>query len=70
MAKKNHSINYKVAWTEEKKAKAIQLLTDYFEQHGTGESIHQSDQAQEDCLMLVTDIADDVLGDEGLEWID
>ena len=50
-----------VTWTQEKKDKAIEILTEYFEKHGTGESIMQSDKANIDALIILSNIADDVL---------
>ena len=41
-------MSYKITWTEEKEEMAIEMLTKYFEKHGTGESIYQSDMAQEE----------------------
>ena len=60
----------KVIWTEEKKEKAIEMLTKYFEKHGNGECIAQGDNAQIEAISLMCDIADDVLIDgEGLIYI-
>jgi hypothetical protein len=63
-------MSYKVNWTEKKKEEAIAKLTEYFEKYGHGESIHQNDDAQVNAIDLCSDIADDVLGDDGLEYID
>ena len=52
---------YKVIWTEEKKEKAIQSLTKYFERYGIGECIGQSDEALLDAPDMLGDIADDIL---------
>ena len=52
---------YKVKWTEEKKEKAIQILTEYFEKYGVGECIMQSDDAIIYAPDLLSNIADDVL---------
>ncbi len=61
----------KITWTEEKKEKAIQKLTGYFEKHGIGESICQSDDALIEAPDLLTDIADEILIDgEGIIYVD
>lgn len=52
-----------VTWTQEKKDKAIEILTEYFEKHGTGESIMQSDNAIIYAPVILSNIADDVLID-------
>mgnify|MGYP003554077567 len=62
-------MSYKVKWTDKKKEEAIEMLTKYFEKHGTGEAINQSDEALNEAIFLVSDIADDVLGDTSLIWI-
>jgi hypothetical protein len=51
----------KVIWTEEKKEKAIEMLTKYFERYGFGECIMQSDEAIIEAPELLSDIADDIL---------
>jgi len=38
-------MSIRVIWTEEKKAKAIEKLTEYFEKYGIGETIMQGDNA-------------------------
>ena len=58
-----------VIWTEEKKEKAIVILTKYFEKYSACEVIMQSDNAQIEALDLVCDIVDDVLIEhEGIIW--
>jgi len=58
---------YTIKWTEEKKEKAIEMLTKYFEKHGVGECIMQNDDAIIYAPELLSDIADDVLIDgEGI----
>lgn len=52
-----------VTWTQEKKDKAIEILTEYFEKYGIGESIMQSDDATIDAPIILANIADDVLID-------
>ena len=52
-----------VTWTQEKKEKAIEMLTGYFEKYGTGESIMQGDDALIEAPELLASIADDVLID-------
>jgi hypothetical protein len=56
-----------VIWTQEKKDKAIEMLTKYFEEHGNGECIAQGDSAQFEAIELMCTIADDVLiNNEGI----
>jgi hypothetical protein len=50
-----------INWTEEKKQKAIEMLTKYFEKHGIGEMIMQNDEALIQAPELLSDIADEVL---------
>lgn len=52
---------YTITWTEEKKDKAIEMLTKYFEVYGVGEGIMQSDNAIIYAPDLLSKIADDVL---------
>jgi len=52
---------YTIKWTEEKKQKAIDMLTKYFEEHGVGECIMQSDDAIISAPDFLSDIADEVL---------
>jgi hypothetical protein len=60
---------YIINWTEEKKNKAIDILTKYFEKHGVGECIMQSDDAIIYAPDLLAEIADDVLIEhEGIKW--
>ena len=58
---------YKIIWTTKKKKEAINLLTEYFQKYGIGESIQQSDDAIFDATELLSNIADDILIDaEGI----
>lgn len=58
-----------VIWTPEKKQKAIEILTKYFEKYGIGESIMQSDNALMDAPEVLSDIADNILIDgEGIKY--
>lgn len=60
----------RITWTQEKKDKAIEMLTKYFEKYGIGECIMQSDSALIDAPELLADIADDVLIDgDGIVYI-
>lgn len=52
---------YTVNWTEEKKEKAINVLTKYFEEHGVGECIMQSDNAIISAPDVLSEIADTIL---------
>jgi hypothetical protein len=62
---------YTINWTEEKKDKAIELLTKYFEEHGVGECIMQSDNAIIYAPDLLSKIADDILVEgDGIKWIE
>lgn len=57
----------RVTWTQEKKDKAIEMLTKYFEKYGIGECIAQGDDANFEAVELMCTIADDVLiGNEGI----
>jgi hypothetical protein len=57
----------RVTWTQEKKDKAIEMLTKYFEKYGIGECIAQGDDANFEAVELMCKIADDVLIDnEGI----
>ena len=59
-----------VTWTQEKKDKAIEILTKYFEKYGIGESIMQSDNALIDAPEVLSNIADDILiNGEGIVYI-
>lgn len=56
-----------IKWTEEKKEKAIEILTNYFENFGTGESIGQNDNAILYAPEILSEIVDEVLIDgEGI----
>ena len=58
---------YTITWTDSKKEEAITELTSYFSEHGSGESIYQSDKAQIEALEVLAGIADSILGyGEGL----
>jgi hypothetical protein len=57
-----------VTWTDEKKEKAISMLTKYFEKYGGGESIMQGDRAIIEAPEILSDIADDILGEDGLKY--
>lgn len=59
----------RVTWTEKKKQIAIDMLTKYFERHGTGESIAQGDNAQFEAIELVCSIADNALK-KGIKYIE
>jgi len=61
---------YTIIWTEQKKKEAIEALTKYFSEHGSGESIMQSDSGQTDGLELLCEIADSVLGEDGIVYDD
>lgn len=54
----------KITWTEEKKAKAIELLTAFFEDYGAGECISQNDEAIIEAPEVLSKIADDILKEE------
>jgi len=61
----------KVIWTPEKKEAAIDKLTKYFEKHGIGEMIMQSDDGLIEAPEVLSDIADDILIDnEGIIFED
>lgn len=60
---------HKIIWTKKKKEKAIEMLTKYFEIHGTGECIAQDDSAQIEAIELMCDISDKVLiNNEGIVY--
>lgn len=60
---------YTINWTEEKKEKAIEMLTQYFEKYGVGECIMQGDDAIIYAPDLLSKIADDILVEgEGIKW--
>lgn len=64
-------MSIKVVWTQEKKDKAIEKLTEYFEKHGIGEMIMQDDDALIEAPEYLADIADEILIDrEGIIFID
>jgi hypothetical protein len=56
-------MSIRVVWTQEKKDKAIEKLTKYFEQHGIGEMIMQDDDALIEAPEVLAEIADDILID-------
>ncbi|HFI4796498.1 TPA: hypothetical protein ACGQK4_002217 [Elizabethkingia anophelis] len=51
----------KVIWTPEKIDKAINKLSEFFEVHGVGEVIMQSDEALINAPEVLSDIADEIL---------
>ncbi len=58
---------YTIIWTTEKQVKAINILTKYFEKHGVGEFIQQSDDALIGAPDVMAQIADEILKeDEGI----
>lgn len=62
-------MSYTITWTPEKKERAIEMLTKYFEKHGVGECIMQDDDAQIYAAPLLSNIADDVLVEgKGILW--
>jgi hypothetical protein len=62
-------MNYNIIWTPEKKERAIEKLTKYFEKHGPGECIMQNDDALIEAPDLLSDIADEILIErEGIVW--
>jgi hypothetical protein len=62
---------YTINWTEEKKERAIEMLTKYFEEHGDGEVIMQNDNALIEAPEVLSDIADKVLiYKEGINFIE
>ena len=65
----------KIVWTPEKKERAIEILTIYFQKYTNGEVIRQCDGAIIEAPEMLADIADKVLvADEGIiipdEWYD
>lgn len=50
-----------VIWTDEKKERAISMLTKYFEKYSAGEVIMQSDNALIEAPEILSDIADEIL---------
>lgn len=50
-----------VTWTEDKKEKAINILTKYFEKYGIGETIVQDDDALIEAPEILANIADKIL---------
>lgn len=60
---------YNIVWTEDKKEKAIAELTKYFEKHGIGECIQQSDSAIIEAPDVLSHIADRILKEgEGINY--
>jgi len=49
---------YNITWTSEKKKEVIDLLDIYFKKYPYGETIYQSDKAQDDGLQLLSEISD------------
>lgn len=59
-----------VNWTQEKKDRALERLTQYFEMYGIGEVIMQSDDAIIEAPEILSSIADDILiGGEGIVYV-
>lgn len=54
-------MSIKIIWTQEKKDKAIEKLTEYYQKYGIGEMIHQNDDALIEAPEYLGDIADDIL---------
>jgi hypothetical protein len=54
-------MSIRVVWTQEKKDKAIEKLTEYFEKYGIGEMIMQNDDALIEAPEVLAEIADDIL---------
>lgn len=52
---------YNIVWTEEKKEKALALITEYLEKYGPGECIGQGDSAIIEAPEVMCEIADSVL---------
>ena len=50
-----------VIWTDEKKERAISMLTKYFEKYSVGEVIMQSDNALIEAPEILSDIVDEIL---------
>lgn len=64
-------MSIRVVWTQEKKDKAIEKLTEYFEKYGIGEMIMQDDDALIEAPEVLADIADEILiYREGIIFID
>lgn len=64
-------MSIRVVWTQEKKDKAIEKLTEYFKKYGIGEMIMQNDDALIEAPEVLAEIADDILIDrEGIMFID
>lgn len=58
---------YNIVWTEEKKEKALAIITEYLEKYGPGECIAQGDNAIIEAPEVMCEIADSVLIDgEGI----
>jgi len=59
-----------VNWTQEKKDRVLERLTQYFEKYGIGETIMQSDNAIIEAPEILSSIADDILIDgEGIVYV-
>lgn len=52
---------YNIVWTEEKKEKALAIITEYLEKYGPGECIAQGDNAIIEAPEVMCEIADSVL---------
>jgi hypothetical protein len=61
----------KIVWTEEKKNKAIEILTKYFAEHGSCEFMCRCGYSKLEPAKVVYDIAHNVLKDnEGIIYPD
>jgi hypothetical protein len=49
---------YNINWTSEKQKEVLNLLDIYFKKYPYGETIFQSDTAQEESLQLLSEISD------------
>ena len=49
---------YSIDWTSEKRNEVLNSLDIYFKKYPYGETIYQSDLAQEDGLQLLSEISD------------
>lgn len=57
----NREKYWNVFWNPESKERAIELLTKYFEYHGCGECIMQSDDSLIEAPEVLSEIADKIL---------
>jgi hypothetical protein len=64
-------MNWNIKWTDDKKEKAINKLTEYFGKHGPGECIMQDDDSIIEAPDYMAYIADVILKEgEGIIYID